>query len=131
MLLSRVFAPAAAVFYLDEVVKLPLQRICCRCSWKEQQVKGKRRGEKLLANLEKAERGAPAPQPHCTEVDVAKLGTCREFCSALLPAPESGALSDSELPGQANPTNWAGNHLVLQVGLVFLSLVPGLQGWSW
>lgn len=131
MLLSRVFAPAAAVFYLDEVVKLPLQRICCRCSWKEQQVKRKRRREKLLANLEEAERGAPAPQPHYTEVDVAKLGTCRDFCSALLPAPELGALSDSELPGQAAPTNWAGNHLGLQVSVVYLSLVAGSQGWSW
>lgn len=96
MLLSRASAAAADVFYLEEVVKLPLQRICGRCSWKEQQGKRKRSGEKLLANLEDAERGAPALQSRCTEVDVAKLGTCREFCSALLPVPESGALSDLE-----------------------------------
>lgn len=71
---------------------------------------------------EESERGAPALQSGCAELDVAKSVICREFCSIPLPALELENLSDSESSlhclGQVTPPSWARKQLGLATSVV-------------
>lgn len=101
---------------------MPLQQIYCQCLWKEQQGGREQREVEAGHSPEESERGAPALQSGCAELDVAKSVICREFCSIPLPALELGNLSDSESSlhclGQVTPPSWAGKQLGLATSVV-------------